>query len=881
MLIPMVLMILCFCKIDVSAHDSYYLAIIVDESTNRYHGEIIHEMSENHREVDQGGYGKAVEDHAMTAEIPDIDADDWPIDKEGENEMLYYTFPSIHAQNGWKFWKETLDASDNDLAMAQRVVDYPLAGLNDAISFILSETGWTSSTGTKTDFLEIGRNLGNYSDFTVNVGDNHYDVTIKKSPGGKDAKTLNIGIKADDYISVTVNGETRTFVYRCKKGYYGDDENDPLYYLTTDKYSDIKKKFEKNGDVQYIDWKMLVMQGNYNYSQNRTFDNMENTTQPSQFEQLLTSALGGILTSIRSMLGLYSINDLMTNTGTRDRNYSMGLYPSSWSSAVILLHVICQMIAWGCIGFSILKLIYKRQLATMNVVEKVSWQESLKNLILCGFLLAAFTLVFNLFVRFNYRLVDLFASSTTLANFDQFFTLTSSGGAVGSFGKIAVSAANLILTIYFNFFYFLRGITIAVLYGLAPLAIYALSLGGKMSGVFSNFLKELFGNIFIQTIHAILIAFFCNISASTTPRVFEMLIILYSFIPISKFVKEKLFGMSGGLDGAASGLMKTAGSVAGGVAGGLLGAKVGAKGGGNHAPSGSSSDGGSMAQSMDNKLSQSKSASDVNLKDQPKHQPSKLSQKIQDFTPVSVAKEMKDDVSDIFGKPIANAVTTGKNIANNSLVAQNAKTIGKAVVKTAGNLAGGAAAIGGGAMLSAIDPHMGAKLAGAGAGRLGNIKNDLGSVPRELQSNNDFATSLQYNGASRMNVGKDLTSYDVAGEFNPETGHLDNNNMDQAQKKEFEDMYTAQKLHNEGVFDKKDLSAEESKSKKVYERMQKNQVRMDISSDGKSAKIVRRSVDINNLKNSMDKTNPLAGTSRMSDRSDNRNLYYHDPNSRR
>lgn len=864
-IIPMIFMMLCFCKIDVSAHDAYFLSITIDESTYRYHGEIVHETSDNHREVDVGGFSKAVEDHAMTAEIPKVDDDSaedvYPVDKKGTNDILYYTFSSIHSQGGMWWWKESVDGGDNDLALAQRVVDYPLGGLNDAISFILTQTGWRKSSGSKTDFIEIARNLGNYNNFTVTVGGTPYEVTIEKSPGGTNAKPLSIGIKADDYCKITVNGKSEVFIYRCKKGYYNDDENDPLYYMKTSQYDKVKPKFEKNGDVEYMDWKMFVMQGNYNRDiKGATYSSQDKITQPNEFDTLLTRALGNMITGIRSMLGLYSINDLMTNSGSRDRNYTLGLYPASWSSSIILLHVICQMIAWGCIGFAILKLVYKRQLATMNVVEKVAWQESLKNLILCGFLLAAFTLVFNLFARFNYRLVDLFTATTTLENFDSFFKFTSSGMITGSFGQIAVSAANLILTTYFNFFYFLRGITIAVLYGLSPLAIYTLSLGGKMSGVFSNFMKELFGNIFIQTIHAILIAFFCNVTVSTSPRMFEMLIILYSFIPISKFVKEKLFGMSGGLDGAASGLMKTASSVAGGVAGGIMGSKAASKGGGGNGSGGGSSTDSPISQSMDSTLNQAKSAADVSLKDNNDSLKSKIKH-----------------------NPISETARNVNDAINHSKHLSNAKTIGTAVAKTAGNLAMGAGAIGGGAVLSAIDPSTGAKLAGAGAGRLGNIRNDLGNVPGQIKANDNFATSLAYNGAKAVHARDDFTTYDVAGEFNPDTGHLNNNDMSVAQRHEYEAMYNATKYGQShdlfGVKDE-DLNDTEKKYKQTLNRMAKNQVRMDISSDGTSAKIVRRSADINSLKNPIDRANPLAGTSQISDRSDNRNEYYHDPKSR-
>ena len=84
-------MLLCFCKIDVSAHDAYYLAVVVDESTNTYHGEIVHESGNNHREVDVGGFLKCVKNNNSSDNVPEIDYTSdaepkYPVDKKGTND---------------------------------------------------------------------------------------------------------------------------------------------------------------------------------------------------------------------------------------------------------------------------------------------------------------------------------------------------------------------------------------------------------------------------------------------------------------------------------------------------------------------------------------------------------------------------------------------------------------------------------------------------------------------------------------------------------------------------------------------------------------------------------------------------------------------------
>lgn len=90
-------------------------------------------------------------------------------------------------------------------------------------------------------------------------------------------------------------------------------------------------------------------------------------------------------------------------------------------------------------------------------------------------------------------------------------------------------------------------------------------------------MKELLSNVFVQSIHALMIAFFTSVSAISGLRTFESLVVLYSFIPLTKFVKQNVFqsgegitgmagGLTSGLTGAASGF--AAGAASGGGGGG-------------------------------------------------------------------------------------------------------------------------------------------------------------------------------------------------------------------------------------------------------------------------------------------------------------------------
>lgn len=81
--------------------------------------------------------------------------------------------------------------------------------------------------------------------------------------------------------------------------------------------------------------------------------------------------------------------------------YSMGIFPNGWVAPIYLMYTVCLMIVWGVMGFAVLKIFMKRQLATINVGEKMNIMNELKNLIVCCFLLGAFPLVFNMMARIN------------------------------------------------------------------------------------------------------------------------------------------------------------------------------------------------------------------------------------------------------------------------------------------------------------------------------------------------------------------------------------------------------------------------------------------------------------------------------------------------
>ena len=604
-------------SITASAHDAYFLAVAFDDSSMRYMGNVTFQSNSliggNHAECDvstafykynhgQKGYtlpvinygdkSKSAEDIAKLYSKYDT--------KDYDGKELLFTFPSFHTKG---FLTDKLDGNASDNALAQRVVDDVISDLNNAIAYVFNATGTTrSSESVRNVAAKLGtkslRELGGKK-ITTKYG-------VSKDSLKKAKITIPAGYTASDYMSITVGNDTNYFIYQCNKGYkYNSNKDKSADPLARDIGTGDYYKDEGKNDSVKIGWGAIVLQAHFNKDvRGVTFSNMGEIVPTNALISAVAGFCDWVITSVRSFLGLYDINELMLNSGKRGTMYSLGMFPKTWAAPAYLLHFICQMLAWAIMGFAVIRMLMKRQLATINIGEKVSMMNEIKNLLICGFLLGSFPLVFNMLGRINYSLVNLFGASSEFTNT---FTMLNTVSGV-SMGSILCAFFFLIFSIYFNFFYMLRAITIAILYGIAPLCIYTLALGGKHSKIFSAFSKELMSNIFIQTIHAIMLSFFASVTTSMGLTTFELLVVLFSFIPLTKFIKQNVFQMSDGITGLAGGL---AGAVTGGAA-----AAVGRKDGGS-ASGGASSSSGSFKGGKDSsatgmladRMSQNKSAS--------------------------------------------------------------------------------------------------------------------------------------------------------------------------------------------------------------------------------------------------------------------------------
>lgn len=606
---------LSYSFIDAEAHDAYFYGVTWDSDSCRYIGNIQFQsnsmIGDNHAEVAitcdlhkiyTEGKHFQIDYNAGEDDYTDLYKNNgFSQETNFDNDIeLLFTFPGYHTKG---FLTEKLDANGSDEILAERINNTVLVGLNNCIDFICEQAGQrrTDVKNIRTLASKLGNNIQtsyksasghNSGDFSWGNTTVHYSYGNSTLPASAKIKEDDIpnGFTPEDYVEITVNGKSACFIYQAWKGYNypksGSDSTN-LQSEVPDKYKDNSARDSANGNwyskvghnsAYKIGWDALILQAHFNKDIcGVEFSNLAEIMPSNALTSAIGLLLNAILTGIRSFLGLYGLDEVMLNTGSRGMNYSLGLFPNGWVGPIYLLFTICTMIVWGIMGFAVVKIFMKRSLATMNIGEKVSMMAELKNLAVCCFILAAFPLIFNMLARINYSLVDLFGASTQFSSLIKTFYTVS----LGNIGSFFASFFGLALQIYFNFFYVLRAITLAILYGIAPFAIYTIVLGGKNAKVFGAWSKEILSNIFVQTLHAMMISFFTSVSAVSGLKTFESLVVLYSFIPLTKFVKQNVFQASDGIGGNAAGLASMATGAGAGIVSNLgKGESSGGSGGG-------------------------------------------------------------------------------------------------------------------------------------------------------------------------------------------------------------------------------------------------------------------------------------------------------------
>lgn len=548
---------------------------------------------------------------------------------KGNEKSLYYTFPPIHLSSGsWffgagkedaeDFGDDVGDASSKDMDLAYRINDNVVQHFNTLSENIIASQGYRPD-GRK--YLMFMTHLANEA-WKVSVGEQEsatltYDLS-KLSSDGEGTTTIKIEHvdKTDEkfkkvknpeiphwaYLKITlsgINAKAKEPIYTEKqikdednvdyyvafldKGYCqpGANENYNVSIIGEYKPQQARSKDYRTScsigertkgdswsvtdarDFEWFGWKSIVLQADYLLSKNISASNSQVLGDEDSLLHDISKVLTSVYTTILNILGLDSMEQIMLNRGKIGNRTYMGLFPKAWVPVVNFVNVILQLIVWSLLAFSLTRLLFKRSLATMNIGEKINLMDGLKNVLTSAILMGIWPLLFTMLGRMNYFIVNMLG---TISPYSDTFSMSIIGvNLISLFTAFYV----LGITIFFNLSYIIRGITIAFLYALSPVFIYTISLGGKSSSYFNIFLKEMIGHIYIQSFHALMIAFFSYLTKAGAGNATGALgfnhylvkwVLIFSFIPISNFIKNNILQMGDGvMSSMAHSLQKNAG----------------------------------------------------------------------------------------------------------------------------------------------------------------------------------------------------------------------------------------------------------------------------------------------------------------------------------
>lgn len=558
------------------AHETYFLQVLIDEGTRQYQGNVMEDdvgSEAKHIENALGNFGEIFDKEANLYPKVSDTAGDYKKTEVGED-IAVFSFTPVEQGEAYGGKKKN-DANKDDIDRAYAIRDTLLPGLNDAL-FILNGNRQFESTKQMMAMAEKLTGVGVDAGATTIKGKDKdgkeadYVVTYKKrgypEENLTDYRRNTLGVTESDFVKIKApDGEIYEFVYRMPKGYVAKTKNGDVKWDNRVYSSD----YDYSGDAKYITWHMLVYQANYAlFTNGWTMTKAHEIKDTNKVEEFFVGLLQSTLNGLRNLLGLYSLNELIYNDGIRGSSaWVHGTMPESWHQNVVKYHMVFQAFAWTLISLAVVKSLIQRNLATINPGMRVSLIEQIQNLLLTGFILSSIFPIIAMFMYLNVKVVDVFGSLSP--DFGDFQGLNNYSNWLAG---MILQCFYFVVTLYLNFVYIMRSITLAILIAMAPLFVVTIAFGGQWKQLFGVWMKELLANIFLQSFHAFILAFFVTTTVSS--RGIESMVLAFAMIPLTEFFRSMVMGQAGGM---AHQLGVGATTAAAGVAMKAIGA--GAKGG--------------------------------------------------------------------------------------------------------------------------------------------------------------------------------------------------------------------------------------------------------------------------------------------------------------
>lgn len=540
----------------VQAHDGYLLSFTIDYNSRQITPNVTFDENNNraanHAERD-GTAGVAyfnvdgrnifdTNDDAINGNTVNLsgidDFSNYPNESGNDsyNHVLPFTFPGRHVGTG-------AVNTDGDMARDGNAADQEQAiwvgqnlstGFNQVVNAIYAETN------------ESGRE--HYEEIIIEVAEAGASIVLDEASSvdvrgftfssGGNGSSQSSYIDDDNYVHVLGGGVEYTVPAQVPKGYGQDQRLWPT--IENSSYGSDEEYY--GADVAYIRWDHMVLQALTNSAHGITTTNVEELNPPGWFERQVLNLFSGLTGGIRGILGLEAATDLVFIEGNYGQYSYMGVMPMGLGTMADTMFYFTLVIAAFILIGAFISLYIRGNMSIVNPRVRVELKDAFMGIFGALFILTIFPLLWSAAMDLNYAFVNYFQGfSENSVNFGNYLA-----GGSGSIAAIIISIAWLVVEIWFNTYYIVRAITVALLYVFAPIFIISLAFGGKYSKIFGNFLKEILGALFIQSIHAAVIAFLSAAIDMGSPQSgIWSLMMLLSVIPLSNMLRKQILGLGG------------------------------------------------------------------------------------------------------------------------------------------------------------------------------------------------------------------------------------------------------------------------------------------------------------------------------------------------
>lgn len=453
----------------------------------------------------------------------------------------------------------------NDLAQANKINSKLVNDFNTALSYFQSSDGESltskdlSGADGKVAMLKAVAALSIHPDVKSEMNDKLLTIQMDnikyslKISGISDTeaqtiidnkasylKKIGIGTNVSDvkkYFIKVAPGSNQTkytiLQWMYPKGY---GKGEPLYA----EYQSEGISEKENEYVPNLSWFHVGINALSNYSYGIYSSNSKDLYESQG------TLLGGILNVFSSLfnafLGLFgaeTIDELIFNTGGR-LDYYYGIAPESWFNNLSFILICAYVVSLTILGVAFVKNFMMGNIAILNPAAKANVMNGLMNILYAILVLTFYIPVIGLLFSLNKTIVEFCYETSHHVSFIN--SLTSTGF---DFAGLIAGFILLFFTVKINIMYIIRSLYIVVLYALGPLFVTSIGFSGKNQDLFKNWLKELLGQLFLQSFHALILLIYIKMGVSSG-NILLKCVLAYSFIPLGKLFRDKLMSFGGG-----------------------------------------------------------------------------------------------------------------------------------------------------------------------------------------------------------------------------------------------------------------------------------------------------------------------------------------------